>query len=228
MNVLVDRREIQEIKFSPRIGNGKEGCCYLPDDDNKIYKLFHYYDGKRKIYFDNLSNNQRAFPEDILIDKDSNLIAGYTMYYLSGEKFINGFHEDLNLEELKKAYLEMRLIILKYKDIYMDDNCLENMLYDYKFSRINLIDTSRWYPKMDGQIENINEFNWQMMTALLRNLDWKSFKLNRDKELFELYLIYKKLENISSLFVEFLMELEKKVSEYKQTKVKTIKDLIIK
>jgi hypothetical protein len=151
------------------------------------------------------------------------------MHYLNGEKFIGGFLENLDLQKLKEAYLKTRIIILKLKNIYMDDNCLENMLYDYQSNNINLIDTSRWYKEINGEIKSINEFNWQMTTALLENLKWKQYRLNHDKQLLDLYMEYKytDFEGIESLFIEFLNELELKVSEYKGEKVKTIKDLTI-
>ena len=227
--VLVDRRYIVEIMEGNYIGFGKEGKCYFTEDDNQLVKIFHDHLSvdRRKVLFDDLNNDQIAFPNDLLIDKDTNILVGYTMYYLGGEKFVHGFRDDLNLEELKKAYLKIRLIMLNLKDIYMFDNCLENMLYDYKLKRINLIDTSRWYQKLDGHIESINEFNWQMMNSLLENIDWKHFRLNQDKQLYDLYITYKYLENVPSLFLEFLNELENKVSEYKGYKVKTISDLRI-
>ncbi len=227
MKVLVDKQYLEKLKNLKPIANGKEGICYLQVDDNRIVKIFHEWNKSKKIYFDNLTNSQIAFPIDILYDKKDNLV-GYTMHYLGGDKFINGFHEELSLQELKESYLKMRLIILQLKDIYMDDNCLENMLYDYNLKRINLIDTSRWYEKIDGHIESINEFNWQMITALLRNIDFKHYKINHDKKLFELYMTYQYFEQIPSLFLEFLNELELKVSEYKGYKVKTINDLLIK
>lgn len=228
MKVLVDKRYLEELKYSEPKGHGKEGSCYLPEDDNRLVKIFYEWNKSKKIYFENYHHSQIAFPIDTLYDDKDNLV-GYTMYYLSGEKFINGFHNDLDLQKLKEVYLKTRIMILKLKNIYMDDNCLENMLYDYKLNRINLIDTSRWYEKLDGHIESINEFNWQMITALLENINWKQYKFNHDKQLLDLYLTYKytSFTGIESLFIEFLNELELKVSEYKGEKVKTIKDLII-
>jgi len=226
MKVLINQRELEELKYSRSIGNGKEGTCYLPEDDNKIVKIFHDWNKSTKLYFDNLSNSQIAFPIDTLYDYSDNLI-GYTMYYLGGIKFKNGFKDELDIQELKCCYLKIKDIIKSYKNIYMFDNCLDNMLYDYKLKRINIIDTSRWYEKENGYLENINEFNWQMMNVLLKTINYKQYKLNHDNRLFELYIAYQYLEQIPSLFIEFLSELELKVSEYKGIKVKTIKDLQI-
>ena len=227
MKVLVDKRYLEELKYSRRIGNGKEGVCYLPEDDNRITKIFHEWNKSKKVYFDDIKNSQISFPIDILYDNKENLV-GYTMYYLGGEKFVNGFREDLSLQELKDSYIKIKNIILNLKDVYMYDNCLENMLYDYDLKRINLIDTSRWHLKKDGHIESINEFNWQMLNALFNNIDWKHFRLNHDSKLYELFISYKYLEQIPTLFMEILEELELKVSEYKGYNVKKVKDLIIK
>ena len=64
--------------------------------------------------------------------------------------------------------------MLRQKNVFMDDLCLENMLYDSENKRINLIDTSRWFSKRDGQFESIGNFNWQMMSALLQSIDGPS------------------------------------------------------
>jgi len=223
--VLVDDEYLEKLRLNESNWNGKEGNCYL-SENNKIVKIFKDYYMVPNLLTDEIKHEQIAYPIDILYDKDG-AIKGYTMNYLKGKHFINGFSDGLALTKLKKAYLDTRMIILKLVDVYMDDNCLDNMLYDYQANIINLIDISRWHTKLDGHLESINEFNWQMMNALLKNIDWKHFKLNQDKKLYELFIIYKYLENIPSLFIEFLNELELKVSEEKQEKVKTIKDLKI-
>ena len=62
------------------------------------------------------------------------------------------------------------------------------------------------------------------MTSLCRaNLDWVNNPLNQDKKLHELYRMHK-LAN-QSLPMEFLEELEIKMSERNNEKVKTIGDL---
>ena len=226
MRVLVTEREIEELRYGRKVGNGKEGICYFSEDDNKVVKIFHDWHSVYSLLTDKIKHSQIAYPIDILYDKEDNL-RGYTMYFLGGQKFKNGFPDNLNLEELKSLYRNLKDIILSMKDIYMDDNCLDNMLLDQNLQRINLIDTSRWYEKVDGHLESVNEFNWQMINALLENIDWKHFKLNQDKQLFELHMVYEYLENIPSLFIDFLNELEIKVSEERQEKVKTIKDLKI-
>ena len=226
MKVLVSEKEIERLKSSKPMGAGNEGTCYFGDNGSKIVKLFCEKEIERhiEISFTNMHHEQIAFPIDVLINEKGETI-GYTMNYLSGIKIINGLNDSLSIEDLKKAYFSMRIIILKLKNIYMEDNCLENMLYDYQNNRINLIDTSRWYEKLDGQIGSINKFNRQLITALINNINFKHHKLNHDKRLFEMYLDYKKSEDVISLFIEFLNELEIKVSEYKGEKVKTIGEL---
>lgn len=222
--ILVERRYLDEIRRNRPINQGKEGSCYFFKDDNVVVKLFHLYDKKRKIYFMENESLYIAFPIDILIDSCSLQIAGYTMNYMPGEKFVSGFRSNLPLADLKKAYQILKLEVLKYKDIYMYDNCLANMLFDYNKKRINLIDTSRWYPEENGVLKNLENLNWQLMTSLCRaNLDWVNNPLNQDKKLHELYRMHK-LAN-QSLPMEFLEELEIKMSERNNEKVKTIGDL---
>ena len=223
MEVLVSEKEIKTIKKYKNIGNGKEGTCYLTPE-GKIIKLFHSWYDDKKIEYLNLQNKQIAFPIDYLVDINKEIV-GYTMHYLNGEQLIKNCKDDLELRVLRNAYLQMRLIILKLKDIYMDDLCLDNILFDYNKCILNLIDTSRWYKKIDGQIENISEFNWQIMTTLLNTIDYSHYKLKDEKELSDLYLTYKWSKNLLSIFLDFLNVLEKKVSEYKGFKVLTIRDL---
>ena len=226
--VLVDRKDLEAIRDYELLGKGYEGSCYFIDDDY-IVKLFNEYRKNRKIYFDDMVCNQIAFPIEKLYTIKNKLLVGYTMKYLEGQKFINGFLETLDISSLKVAYVKIRYIILNLKNIYMDDNCLENMLYDYELNKINIIDTSRWIPsdKEDINLDNIKEFNWQLMTALLRNINWKQFKLNHDKSLYELFMTYNYSEDTVTIFLDFLNELESVISNYKGYKVKTIKDLKI-
>lgn len=119
---------------------GTEGCCYLLDN-NKVLKVYYLTCEERKIYFDDYQNSQIAFPIEIFVINNRNLIVGYTCNYLLGNKFIEGFNDNLDIEKLRQAYLKMRLIMLKLKNVYMFDNVLDNMLYDYDHNMINLIDT---------------------------------------------------------------------------------------
>lgn len=96
------------------------------------------------------------------------------------------------MADLKKAYQILKLEVLKYKDMYMDDNCLANMLFDYNKKRINLIDTSRWYPEENGVLKNLENLNWQLRHLYVSaNLDWVNNPLNQDKKLHELYRMHK-------------------------------------
>lgn len=237
--VFVNRRRVEEIRQEICIGRGKEGSCYLPSDDNKIVKLYHIWDAKRKLHFMNCEHPSIAFPKDILLDEETKMLVGYTMYFLGGMHFSNGFLDKLSLEELKKSYQQVKQLIMNYPNIYMNDNCLDNMLYDYRFRRINLIDTSRWYERENAFVENINELNWQLTTAILENIDWEHFPLKNNpgiKHNYELYLAFQKcftqkqianksVVMIPNLFLEFLEELEVEVAKEKKEKVLRIKDL---
>lgn len=222
-HVLVELKTLKNQKN--KLGKeGREGICYILPN-NKVIKLFHGLDKDRKILFDNLYNSQIAFPIDILYDNQSNLIAGYTMEYLQGECMLDGLRKDIDIQDLKSAYLKIRIIMLKYKNIYMDDLCLENILYDYKNNNINIIDTSSWYEKQDGFIDNIENFNWQLMTALLYSININYVQLKQNKEINEILKMYENHIHDISMFLEFLNNLEKYVSENNGQKVKTIKDM---
>lgn len=224
MNKLVEISDLENIKKMKYLGKGKEGCCYLNERQNIVIKLFNGLDINQKIYFDDKTNSQISFPIDILYDKKTNIIKGYTMNYLNGKNLLNGFRGDLEIKDLKKAYIKMRLIMLYLKDIYMDDLCLENMLFDYNLKKINLIDTSRWYIKYDGQIDNIKELNWQMMSALFRSKVFELSMIQQNKTINEMIRMFENDQYDVSLFLNFLNELEKYISEYKGSKVKTLND----
>ncbi|MBR3660429.1 MAG: hypothetical protein IKN63_00805 [Bacilli bacterium] len=227
MKVWIESDTLSKIRKKDKLGKpGKEGVCYLLPD-NKVIKLFHGLEKKKKVYFDCLSNPQIAFPIDVLYDRESKLTAGYTMNYLQGESLLDGFKEDISIQEIKNAYLNMRLILLKYKDIYMDDLCLENLLYDYENKKINIIDTSRWFKENDAFVENIENFNWQMMTAILYSFRVNYTKLKQNKELNEILKQYENHIHDISMFLNFINVLERYVSEERQEKVKTIRDLKI-
>lgn len=242
--ILVDRDTVEEMEKRPPLNHGKEGQCYYTDDPNTIVKLFYYYDRYRNVSFDDRYHEQIAYPKDILIDKESKMITGYTMPYIKGQKFQYGFPKYMTLEELKNAYLDMKEIILEQNNIYMDDNCLENMFYDFKKQRFNLIDTSRWYKDYNGHIRSLCDFNFFMTHALLMIYDYNNKKIKKTDRIQELYKMYDKYWNydnvilrknalyetvlpLTNLFSDFLEEIKLKVSEYKGEKVKTINDITI-
>jgi len=220
-HILVDLKKVEEIRKLNLIDSGKEGSCYFLSD-TEVIKIFHILDNKRKIYFDDLKFSNIAFPEDIYIYENTGLIQGYTMPYLEGEKFVDGFSKRLLLSDLKNAIINMKNVIARYPFICMYDLSLTNMLFDYKLNQIKLIDTGKWYKKEDSKKENINTFNYKIMLALIRGLDWLNHPLNQDSILHDIYRMHKIGE---SLPIEFLEELERKISLENGEKVKTIGDL---
>lgn len=242
--VLVDRDTVEEMKKAPLIGSGKEGQCYFTNDPDVIVKIFYYYDKYRQVHFDNRYHEQIAYPIDILIDKESKLITGYTMPYLKGQKFENGFPKYMKIEDLKNAYYDMRDIIMDLGSIYTNDNCLENMFYDVKEKCINLIDTSRWYNTLFGYVHSVCDFNFFMTHALFQVYDYNNSEIKKTKRIKELYKFYdeylyyerqyslrhanyESVKHLTTLFEDLLEEIETLMSEYKGEKVKTIGDISI-
>ena len=187
--------------------------------------MFNELDKDRKMYFDDLTSDFIAYPIDIFYEMKSRAIVGYTMKYLTGNFLLDGFNDEVDLKKLKEAYLKTRLAILKEKNICMEDLCLENILYDEDNNQMNLIDTSRWYLKHGAQIQNVGNFNWQMMCALLQSIKAESSRLKENKKLGELLEMYQAHEEEVSMFWDFLNELETDISESNGEKVKTIGDL---
>lgn len=211
--VLVDDHDVEAIRFGRKIDvNGKEGTCYFSEEDNQVVKIYHMYLPRRKVYFENLSDNNISFPNDILFDMETGLIAGYTMDYLSGIKLLDGFSKKLEIQKLKKAYLVIREKLKEYNDIYMGDLVLENILFDYQRNIFKLIDTSRWYPCFDSYRENSKLLDGALAHALCYNhLYWLKENLGVSKELLKLYQAYQDYQ-----FIPFLELLEMSEEEIKQ------------
>lgn len=220
--VLVDKKELEKIKQGEYLSSGDEGSCYLYN--NLIFKLYHNQIYDRRVNFDLENSNNIAFPEDILVDINTKMILGYTMKILSGIDLKNGFLNDLNLLNLKKAYISIKKEIEKFSFINMNNISLTNILYDYKSNKINLIDTSLWNTLLDANRINLERLNYNLIKALCITLDWNRYKLNSDQVLFDLYGMHL---NNESYFLDFLNELEIKVSELKQKKINKIEDLYI-
>ena len=223
--ILVDLKRIEKIRNLYTIGRGKEGTCYLLEDTNEIIKLFHILDQKRKIYFDDLTSSNISFPKDILMYDD--LVAGYTMNYLDGQKIIDGFPKKIELNTLKQMYIDIKNIIIDYPDLCMDDMCLANILIDVKNKKINLIDTSRWYPKEKSKDNNIKWLDMILVYVLCRkNMEWLGSYQNKSPELFGLYRSYKLGYHVP--FLEILEAIEDEIEEKFSKNIKIIDDLVPK
>lgn len=219
--VLVDYKRIEEIRTLKVLGRGKEGSCYLLNDQ-EVIKLYHILQGNRKIYFEGFESGNISFPKDILFYSDR--IIGYTMNYLHGEKIINGFKRELELEKLKQMYIDIRNVINDYDNIYMEDFCLENILLDYQSNKFNLIDTSRWYLKENSKDKNIMWLNKSLVYVLLRkNLECLNECQNKSKQLFELYRLYKLGCEVP--FLELLDVIKDDVEKKSNFKIKTLSDM---
>ncbi|MBQ8891842.1 MAG: hypothetical protein IJ068_03145 [Bacilli bacterium] len=219
---MVDEQELEKIKSSKYISSGDEGICYLYR--GLIFKLYRELMHDRKIDFDYEVSQNIAFPNDILISIDNKKILGYTMNLLNGINLKNGFVEDLELNDLKNAYKNIRREIERFSYIDMNNISLTNILYDYINKEFNIIDTSLWTLKGNSNNKNIERFNYILIRCLSITLDWNRYILNSKQILFDLYGMHL---NGESYFIEFLTELEMIVSELKNEKVKKIKDLII-
>ena len=241
MKVLVDKDTLLEMRKGDYLESGDEGDCYFLDEKT-VVKIYYCLDKYRHVYFDDMYHEQIAYPIDILIDKESKLIAGYTMPYLAGEKISDSLDKFITIDDLRDAYTDLLEVFKEQEHIYAKDNCLENMLYDPKEKRINIIDTSRWYERWRGHKDSMCEFNMYMVNALLKTFDYYNDKIKKTKRLQSLYDLYEyycsgygidlikealtsELDCLVTLFGDMLEEVETVVSEYKGYKVKTIKDI---
>ncbi len=226
--------DIAEIKNKKTfLNSGKEGACYFLDDKTLI-KLFHVLDAKRKIYFSSYKSDNIAFPIDVYYYDNTSFIEGYTMNYLEGVNIAQGFKSSLLIVDLINAYNKIRMEIEKFSNIYMADLVGVNILYDYQNNKINIIDTSKWYPMKDGMLKNISRLDAILIDRLLTVIknDYQDLlkKNERLELLFQEYtnilMEFQYLEKVynPNLFREFVDELVKTISNY-QDEVFTIGDL---
>ena len=227
-SVLVDFQEIENYKKNNMCGRpGKEGTCYYLTNDI-IIKIFHIFLGDKRVYFDNLKNEFISFPIDVFYDSIVKLETAYTMKYLEGTTLINGFSKEIKIENVKKAYINLKKIIEEYKDINMYDMCLANILYDAKTNSLNLIDTSRWYPSNNSFLTNIEQFNNCLCYSLFRyNMSWirkiDNLDLKKLTNLFKTYENY--LDNNFPNFLELLDIVSYEIEKNSDKKIKTFDDL---
>ena len=146
MRVLVTEREIEELRYGRKVGNGKEGICYFSEDDNKVVKIFHDWHSVYSLLTDKIKHSQIAYPIDILYDKEDNL-RGYTMYFLGGQKFKNGFPFGKGVLIEQNKYF-----IANFSNGNIDENLIEINEKEYN---------NKWKINLnDDNIENNNDIDF--------------------------------------------------------------------
>ena len=118
---------------------GYEGKCFIEGD--KILKF--YFFSKEKKDFVDLSiyhSPYISFPINYFEFFDK--IVGEEMPYFRKDCIKNSIGEETNYNLLKKNYLNIMKELVKFKEIYMQDLCYVNVLYDE--TGFNIIDTTQW------------------------------------------------------------------------------------
>ena len=222
--VLVDFQDIENYKKGNKCGRpGIEGACYFLDKETLV-KIYHVFYKNRITHFSDIIDSDIAFPIDILLYEDTNLEAGYTMKYLQGEKFLYGFSDKILISDLKKAYLDLKKKIELYRDIYMQDMSLVNIMYSKTENKFKLIDTDQWYTCYNSNIENLKQLDLCLSYAIFKyNASWVSLSDDKSDQLFDLYKWHKL--GYTTPFLEVLEVLEKELNEKYGVKAKNIADL---
>ena len=164
---------IEELKYLCKniVGEGKEGICYSMNNSPLLLKI--YKDNKRpkELNGANYNSNYIAFPKDIIKDKEGNIIAS-TMPYVPGIKIVEGFSENIEIVKLKEAYHKILEEIKKYPNIYMQDLCLDNILYDEGTNSFYIIDTRQWKAWDDSFGLNYARLDQNLSASLYENIKW--------------------------------------------------------
>lgn len=224
---IIDKRVLEEYKKMNSIGFGKEGFCYLIPGTNDVIKIYHEEIVMDNIKFDDKNSEYIAFPKDILIDQETNVIVANTMSFLPGIFLKDGFPSELEISKLKEAYSILCQELEKFGNVYMKDICLDNIFFDIKSNRFYLIDTSRWHELPDVSILNRIRIDTNLSSTLCENsLSWlKDYQDLREEnpKLYDLYISAKDTRYCP--FLEFLdaivLEIETKFNQ----EVITIGDL---
>ena len=213
----INSKEELNYLMGEKIGDGREGICYRNNDI--VLKV--YNESPKELLFMGELSPYFAFPIDIYVDKDNNILA-HTMKYISGIKLDNGFPEYLEISKLIEAYNIFLEEITKYPDIYMSDLCLDNIIYNETMNRFYLIDTTLWKNWNDSLGLNIARLNQNMAHALYKNISWLE-EYNVINNNFKRNYIEAKKEGFVN-FMDFLYQTIDAISKYYNKEIETIGD----
>lgn len=111
-----------------------------------------------------------------------------------------------------------------YRDIYMQDMSLVNIMYSASENKFKLIDTDQWYTCYNSNIENLNQLDLCLSYAIFKyNASWVFLSDDKSDQLFDLYKWHKL--GHTTPFLEVLEVLEKELNEKYGVKAKNIADL---
>ena len=152
------------IKDCKLIDSGFQGTCY--HDDKYVYKLY----SNPMQYMDRLDT--LGYPSDLIAFPietytEGNKIIGYKMKYFPGTRFEAGMDESAKLDDIKKAYSEIKSEVKNFEQFEMGDLCYANVLFDNK--RFYIIDTDRWELNYK-YIYNITMLNESINYGLVNSL----------------------------------------------------------
>ena len=194
--------------------------------NNSSLILKIYREDKRPYELNCLGNDSPfiAFPKDIYIDSNNNIIAS-TMSYLPGEKLSNGFPKDIEVSKIKEAYNRLFQELQKYPNIYMSDLCLDNILYDENTNSFYIIDTRQWKEWNDSFGLNYARLDQNLSAALYENLSWLD-EYDFWKENTEFASNYRSSKNADFIyFIKYLDGAIELTSKYFDKEIVTFEDL---
>lgn len=155
---------------------GYEGKCFIEGD--KILK-FYFFSKEKKDFIDLSVYHSPYISFPINYFEIFGKIVGEEMPYFNKLKINESINIETDLQLLKQNYVNILKEISKFKELYMDDMCKVNILYNE--NGFSLIDTSRWQMRdinNSRQVSNEALFNEYLMDRVSEVLNICRFNID--------------------------------------------------
>lgn len=194
------------------IGMGSQATCYLDEEKQIVYKIFHPYledifPNQYSTYdimkFSEIKNNTFIWPNDVILV--NNKIEGYILPYKNAKNlcYIDPLTIDLNEFEMGiyKALGDIKL--LTEKNIAIND-----IVYNIMYSNANfyVIDTIEYENRKVSYNHNVEGFDYELKHFLTDGYFDDFIKVNR--------MLLEQYKDSKASALMFLKELKKQLSEY--------------
>lgn len=227
---MVEIISIDEINGLKKIGEGKFADVYK--NGQQAYKIlkdkpdterFYSRESLEKIV--GIKSDICIFPNKLLQDEKGNFI-GYSMDFIEGEKLKNKI-KDIPLLELQQAFQNAEDSIRKISEngIMFDDLHYDNIMWNEKEKKIQIIDTD-FFKKTDRpQERNMSKFDTSISNILSDYID--KYGVMVDEELISFYDIYSfQKEDDERLWPsEYIMKIKNKIESDFDRKITTLGEI---
>lgn len=216
-NIYISKKDLDVFSKAKLLGSGKEGKCYF-NIDNDLIKIYHNDKHPASVNYVGYNSIYISFPKKVYCDKETKEVLAITLPFFQGNKLVDGLSLDISIANLLEAREVLAKELVKFPNIYMEDLCLDNILYNEETNRFYLIDTGLWYDLPNSAVLNQTTIDLNLSFALTKIVSWLSEYPNLYQENPKLHYFYHSSRHSKYVnFLEYLKMLEDFV--YKQTGV---------